>query len=73
MLYSYAPRFPRPGESVRGHKFASGCGGKGANQAVQAARLGAKVAFIGMVCFGCSTSTLSNVLRLATTYSDRAR
>lgn len=42
-------RFPRPGESVAGRDFATFPGGKGANQAVAAARLGAEVAFFGRV------------------------
>jgi len=46
---SYTPRFPNPGEAVRGHSFSYACGGKGANQAVMASRLGAKVAMIGKV------------------------
>jgi ribokinase len=40
------PRFPAPGETRLG-EFASGPGGKGFNQAVSAARQGARVAFIG--------------------------
>ena len=40
------PRFPAPGETRLG-EFSSGPGGKGFNQAVSAARQGAKVAFIG--------------------------
>ncbi|VDM27466.1 unnamed protein product [Toxocara canis] len=48
-LISYASRFPRPGESIRGISFEVGCGGRGANQAAQIARLGGKVIMIGMV------------------------
>lgn len=40
---------PAPGETVLGGDVLRGSGGKGANQAVAAARLGAKVAFIGRV------------------------
>ncbi|XP_076155982.1 ribokinase isoform X2 [Alosa pseudoharengus] len=46
-LVSQAPRLPRVGETIHGHKFFIGFGGKGANQCVQAARMGAKTA---MVC-----------------------
>jgi ribokinase len=45
-LIAYAPRMPGPGETLVGTKFATGFGGKGANQAVQAARLGAKVMMV---------------------------
>ena len=43
------PRFPTPGETVLGQDFGTFPGGKGANQAVAAARLGAKVSMIGRV------------------------
>lgn len=42
-------QLPIPGQTVRGHGFQSLPGGKGANQAVAAARLGASVNFIGCV------------------------
>ncbi|MBC6936324.1 MAG: ribokinase [Chloroflexi bacterium] len=48
-LTSYMERMPRPGETVSGRKFVTGPGGKGSNQAVAAARLGADVTFIGRV------------------------
>src|SRR5688572_17896065 len=43
------PRLPRAGETLAGHALHIGMGGKGANQAVAAARLGAKVAFVACV------------------------
>lgn len=43
------PRFPHPGETLTGHALHLGMGGKGANQAVAAARLGADVTFIACV------------------------
>jgi len=42
-----AARFPRPGETVFGSKFGMFPGGKGANQAVCCAKLGARVNFLG--------------------------
>ena len=48
-LVSYLQRMPRPGETVHGDTFVTGAGGKGSNQAVAAARLGAEVTFIGRV------------------------
>ncbi len=46
-------RLPRPGETRLGGKFSTSGGGKGANQAIAAARAGGDVAFIG--CFGTDT------------------
>ncbi|XP_041827976.1 ribokinase [Melanotaenia boesemani] len=45
-LVSQAPRLPKAGETIHGHKFFIGFGGKGANQCIQAARLGVKTAII---------------------------
>jgi ribokinase len=42
-------RLPAPGDSVQGHLFLESLGGKGANGAVGAARLGARVALVGRV------------------------
>lgn len=44
-----APRFPAPGETISGEDLAIIPGGKGANQAVAAARQGASVAMVGRV------------------------
>lgn len=41
--------FPNSGETVLGKKFQTAPGGKGANQAVQAAKLGAEVTMVGKV------------------------
>jgi ribokinase len=57
-------RLPRPGETLAGHSFRLDFGGKGANQAVMAARLGARVAVVACVggdVFG--EQTLANYRR----------
>ena len=43
------PRMPLPGETLTGSDFRTISGGKGANQAVAAARMGAQVSLIGCV------------------------
>ncbi len=43
------PRFPLAGETIKGHALHQGLGGKGANQAVAAARLGADVSLVACV------------------------
>jgi len=48
-LVTLSPRFVAPGETLTGDRFLTIPGGKGANQAVAAARLGASVAMVGCV------------------------
>jgi ribokinase len=48
-LITKTSRMPRPGETFRGERFYSSSGGKGATQAVAAARLGAEVKMVGRV------------------------
>ncbi len=45
-LVMYMPELPQMGETVVGHRFVTGPGGKGSNQAVGVARLGAETTFI---------------------------
>ena len=56
-----AARIPAPGETILGGRFLMNPGGKGANQAVAAARLGGKVVFVAKVgddLFGREAKTL---------------
>ena len=46
-LIAYTKRVPNAGETVIGERFQMGFGGKGANQAVMAARLGGRVSMVG--------------------------
>lgn len=48
-LIAYVPRLPRVGETLHGNDFRIGNGGKGANQAVMAAKLGAAVSMVTRV------------------------
>jgi ribokinase len=48
-LVTYTPRIPGPGETVHGDRFSLNFGGKGANQAVMASRLGAQVWLVARV------------------------
>ena len=48
-LVTFSERFPNPGETVAGHRFVTYAGGKGANQAVAAARMGGRTAMVGQV------------------------
>jgi len=60
-LIAYAERLPEAGETLVGTGFAMGFGGKGANQAVAAARFGARVAMCNTVGDdGYGSQTLEN-------------
>ena len=48
-LVAMTPRFPAAGETVVGHQFLTYGGGKGANQAVAAGRMGAQTSMVGRV------------------------
>jgi ribokinase len=48
-LVAHSEKLPAPGETLTGATFAESDGGKGANQAVAAARLGARAALVGAV------------------------
>lgn len=70
-LISRVPRLPKLGETIVGHSFHMGFGGKGANQAVMAARLGAQVTMVtkvGRDVFGEGTRRNYQEQGIATTY-----
>lgn len=77
-LISYVPRLPKIGETLHGTKFSMGFGGKGANQAVMAAKLGGDVAMItklGKDSFGEDTLRNFESFGIDTsgiTFTDRA-
>ena len=48
-LVGLAPRLPQPGETVLGDEFVMMAGGKGANQAIAAARAGGHAVFLGAI------------------------
>jgi ribokinase len=63
---------PRPGETITGNEFRQAPGGKGANQAVAAARLGARVAFIGCVGNDARGTQVLDTLRNEGVHVDNA-
>ncbi|HWT66096.1 MAG TPA: ribokinase [Terracidiphilus sp.] len=65
-LVAKTPRIPSAGETLIGTDFVTTPGGKGANQAVAAARLGASVSILGMVGRDVFGKTLEENLSAAT-------
>lgn len=63
--------FPREGQTVFGKEFYTAPGGKGANQAVQCARLGADVTMIGKVGADASGQTMLSACRESGVNTDK--
>lgn len=61
-LVARTERLPGPGETVLGHEFFEAPGGKGLNQAVAAARAGARTAFVAMVGQDAAADLVRSVL-----------
>ena len=70
-LAARVARLPAPGETIQAHGFATHPGGKGGNQAVAAARLGAEVHMVGRVGRDAAGEQLREALLKAGVY-DRA-
>src|SRR4051812_50140816 len=58
-LVGLAPRLPQPGETVLGDDFVMTPGGKGANQAIAAARAGGHTIFLGAIGSGAFGVTIN--------------
>ena len=65
-----SPHLPAPGETVLGGEFFMNPGGKGANQAVAASRLGAKVSFISKLGNDIFGAKYRNLLDQEEIYTD---
>ena len=70
-LVTFANRLPQDGETVVGDRFITYAGGKGANQAVAAARMGAHSAMVGRVGDDMFGPQLIELLQLADVETDR--
>jgi len=74
-MVAYAKKVPQAGETVIGDSFALGFGGKGANQAVMARRLGATVSMVNTLgddVFGDTTLTNFQEQGIDITFVSRA-
>lgn len=72
-LLATADRLPAPGETVLGATFRTAPGGKGANQAIAAARAGGDVAFVGAVGSDSFAGPLADTLSAAGVTTGRLR
>ncbi len=69
-LVTFSHRLPADGETVVGDRFVTYPGGKGANQAVAAARMGARSAMVGRVGDDMFGPQLTDLLRSADVETD---
>ncbi|MCY4416626.1 MAG: ribokinase [Chloroflexi bacterium] len=69
-LVTFADRLPADGETVVGNRFVTYAGGKGANQAVAAARMGARSAMVGRVGDDMFGPQLTELLQSAAVSTD---
>src|SRR5262245_44851882 len=70
-ITAYSERLPRPGETLHGSRYLLGLGGKGANQAAAAAKLGAETFFVGRLGqdhFGTSALALLQAFGVETSH-----
>jgi ribokinase len=72
-LVAYAPRLPRPGETVVGGAFAMSAGGKGVNQAIAVARAGGECTVLTAVGDDGFAATLRDGLAAAGVRTDLVR
>lgn len=73
-LVGLVDRLPKPGETILGRLFSQNPGGKGANQAVAAAKLGAHVSFVsslGNDLFGDHLCRILKTNKVSTKYIKR--
>jgi len=68
-LIAYITRMPAEGETIEAPDFKMGCGGKGANQAIAAARLGADVLMLTRVGNDIFALRIDQIFTIKTIFS----